>query len=302
LLLRVTRQNYDTWLRNTAGLHFEGTTLVVLAPNELTCDWLSTRMKSVIAHALTAVAGGGLKVRFEPPAVPLAPCSDRPELQPPLLPRLATPLNPRFTFESFLPCEFNQLAYNAALDIARGEQSAYSPLFITGASGSGKTHLLHAIAREAQANRIPFVLGNAEQFLTEFTTAVRNRTGAAFRARFRETALLLLDDVHQLIGKKATLSEFYQTIAALHDQGSLIAVAGEPIAITGEGARFRSSLRWGLVATIGIPDGGDRLRFVEQKAKQQGISLPQGAYAAASATSRALLTACPRSPASRGSL
>jgi chromosomal replication initiation ATPase DnaA len=65
LLLRVTRQNYETWLRSTAGDRFEGTTLVVAVPNDLACDWLSTRMRSVIAHSLTAVAGAGLQVRFE---------------------------------------------------------------------------------------------------------------------------------------------------------------------------------------------------------------------------------------------
>jgi chromosomal replication initiator protein len=273
--LRVTRQNYDTWLRNTAGLRFEETTLVVVAPNELTCDWLSTRMRSVIAQALTAVAGPGLKVRFEPPADTAIACFEPADLQPALLPRPVVPLNPRFSFQSFLPGEFNRLAYNAAIDVAGGALSPYSPLYITGPSGSGKTHLLHAIAREANTSKIQVMLATADQFLTEFTAAVRNHTGPAFRARYRETSMLLIDDVHQLLGKKATLNEFYQTIAALHDQGCMVAVAGDPTAMNGESERFQSQLRWGLVARIETPSMEDRIRFIQAKTDSQGVSLPE---------------------------
>lgn len=275
LLLRVTRQNYDTWLRNTTGVRFDETTLVVLAPNELTCDWLSTRLRSVIAQAITAVAGAGLKVRFEPVQEVDGPCYTNPEMQPSLLPRQPTPLNPRFTFTSFLPGEYNRLAYNAAIDVANGAASPYSPLYITGPSGSGKTHLLHAIAHEAQAARIQFMMATADQFLSEFTGMIRSHTGPAFRAKYRDTSLLLIDDVHQLLGKKATLNEFYQTVAALHDQGRMVAVAGDVTAMNGEGERFQSQLRWGLVATIGSPSTDDRIRFIQAKAARQGVELPE---------------------------
>ena len=276
LLLRVTRQNYDTWLRNTAGLRFEETTLVVVAPNELACDWLSTRMRSVVAQALTAVAGPGLKVRFEPPNEAMPSCLMPAELQPSLLPRLTMPLNPRFTFSSFLPGEFNKMAYIAAVDVANGAGSPYSPLYITGPSGSGKTHLLHAMAHEAYASRVQVMMATAEQFVSEFTSAIRNRTGAAFRARYRETAMFLLDDAHQLLGKKATLNEFYQTLAALHDQGSMVAIAGEATGLNAnDNERFQSQLRWGLVATIGSPTIEDRIRFIEAKTATLGTDLPE---------------------------
>jgi chromosomal replication initiator protein len=273
LLLRVTRQNYDTWLRNTVGLRFEGTTLVVATANDLACDWLSTRMKAVIGQALTAVAGPGLQLRFEP-AEQTGVVLDESPLQPSLLPRYPTPLNPRFTFKTYLSAGFNQLALSGARDIAGVEQSSYSPLFITGSSGNGKTHLLHAIAHDAADNGARFLLVSAEQFLNEFTTAVRNKTGAAFRARYRELDLLLVDDVHLLLGKKATLNEFYQTLAGLHDQGRRVAVAGDPSAMTAEAVRFRDQLRWGLVASITEPSAEDRGRFIEAKAGALGMELP----------------------------
>jgi chromosomal replication initiator protein len=273
LLLRVTRQNYETWLRNTVGLRFEGTTLVVATANDLASDWLSTRMKSVIAQALTAVAGPGLQLRFEHAEQNGVILDDSP-LQPSLLPRHPTPLNPRFTFATYLEAGFNQLAMAGARDITSLEDSAYSPLFITGMSGNGKTHLLHAIAHEAAANGARFLMVSAEQFLNEFTTAVRNKTGAAFRARYRELDLLLVDDVHLLLGKKATLNEFYQTLAGLHDQGRRVAVAGDPSAMTAEAARFRDQLRWGLAAAIDEPSMADRVRFIQAKAATLAMELP----------------------------
>ncbi|HLF77689.1 MAG TPA: chromosomal replication initiator protein DnaA [Dehalococcoidia bacterium] len=271
--LRVTRQNYDTWLRNTAGERFDGTTLVVSAANDLACDWLSTRMKAVISQSLTAVAGPGLQVRFET-AQPQSGCSDSHPLQPLLVPDQSTaPINPRFRFETFLEADFNRLALTAAREIANGSD-AYSPLYVTGPSGSGKTHLLHAIAQTAAANRTSYLLVNAEQFLSEFTTAIRANTGAAFRARYRSLDLLLIDDVHVLLGKKATLNEFYLTLAGLHDHGKRIVVAGDPSAAAGEATRFRSQLHWGLVASITQPSFEDRVQFVATKAAYLSVDLP----------------------------
>ena len=80
------------------------------------------------------------------------------------------------------------------------------------------------------------------KFLSEFTGAVKNRTGAAFRARYRDLDVLLVDDVHNLAGKKATQAEFFQTVAALHDLGRLVVLAGDQQAIAGaSGARFHRS-------------------------------------------------------------
>jgi chromosomal replication initiator protein len=272
LLLRVTRQNYDTWLRSTIGLRFDGTTLVVAAASELACDWLSTRMRAVIAQALTSAAGPGLQLRFEPFESPCLAGSQ--PLQPSLLPGLTTPLNPRFTFETFLEADFNQMALTAAQDVAIAEGSTFSPLFVTGDAGSGKTHLLHAIAHAAAARGSRVLLAGAEQFLGEYTTAVRKRSLEAFRARFREPDVLLIDDVHLLLGKRATLNELHLTLAALGDQGKRAAVAGQPIATKGASGRFATDLCWGLIAAIATPGIEDRIRFLAAKAAIQNVHLP----------------------------
>ena len=273
LMLRVTRQNYDTWLRSTVGQRYEGTTLVVTAANDLACDWLSTRMKSVISQALTAVAGPGLHVRFEPADAVVRADASSP-LQPQLIQNPRAPLNPRFTFESFMEGRFNRLALTAARDVACDKDSRLSPLFISGNSGMGKTHLLHSVAHEAYGCGQTVVLVSAEQFVSEFTTAVRNKAGAAFRSRYRDLDLLLVDDVHTLVGKKATLNELYQTVATLHDQGRRVVVAGDAGAMSDEATRFRTMLRWGLVAHIDEPSSEDRVRFINLKARAQGMILP----------------------------
>jgi chromosomal replication initiator protein len=272
LLLRVTRQNYETWLRNTVGLRFEGTTLVVGTPNELASDWLATRMRTVICQSLATAAGPGLQTRFESVDAPEA--RDGTPRQPTLLPHPAPPLNPRFHFQSFLPLASNELALSAARALTGDDLTPHSPLFITGEGGSGKTHLLHAIAHEASKQNLRFVLVSAEHFLNDFTNAMRTKGGAAFRSRYRELDVLLVDDVHQLLGKKATTSELYQTVAGLHDEGRLVAVTGDLSAMSGEAERFQTELRWGLVAHIETPTAEDRVRFVQRKATAQGIDLP----------------------------
>ncbi len=276
LLLRVTRHNFDTWLRNTRGLRFEGTTLVVGVPNDFARDWLSARMQPVINQATTCVAGPGLSVTFEPVASsPPAGSNGHAPLQPSMLPQHPKPLNMRLTFASFLECGHNQLALTAARDVAGSHDSCYSPLLITGGPGSGKTHLLHAIGHEAAQAGLRFLLVTADEFLSEFTTSVRNRTGAAFRARYRQVDLLLVDDIQRLAGKKATQSEFFQTIACLHDAGRRVVVTCDRSSgACDAAARFQGDLRWGLVADIGEPDLDDRMRFLQAKSAGHRQTIP----------------------------
>jgi chromosomal replication initiator protein len=275
LLLRVTRQNYDSWLRHTAGLRFDGTSLIVSVPNDLTADWLGTRMRSVIRQALTAVAGGGLKVEYA--VVEPRGCNvDAPlPLQPSLLPRPTTPLNPRFTFKSFMPGRFNRLALTAAMELIDNPDTSYSPLFICGPSGSGKTHLLHAIGHRANEEGLRFTIVSADQFLSDFTNSVKERSGAAFRARYRELDLLLVDDIHTLAGKKATQQELFLTLSGLYDQGRRVVVTGDLQAATcGANGRFQGHLAWGLVTVIEPPDVSDRIEFVRGRSTCQGARLP----------------------------
>src|SRR5262249_40809902 len=149
-------------------------------------------------------------------------------LQPPLKGTRgqANQANPRFTFQSFVPGGHNRIALSAAQDVAENPDSPYSPLFLTGAEGCGKTHLLHAIAQACDVET-PYCLATADQFVSDFTTAIRNRSGPAFRSQYRDVDVFLLDDVHVLAGKKASLTEFFNTVANLRDHGRRVVIAGD---------------------------------------------------------------------------
>ena len=157
-------------------------------------------------------------MRFEP-AEPVIKNDASQPLQPSMLPNHQTPLNPRFTFSSYLEAGFNRLALTPQKSSSKPRTATTRRCSSRAASGTGKTHLLHAIAHAGYASGINLLLVSAEQFLSEFTTAVRAKTGAAFRSRYRDLDMLLVDDVHFFVGKKGTLRSSTRRYAALHDQG-----------------------------------------------------------------------------------
>src|SRR2546423_13143573 len=132
------------------------------------------------------------------------------------------PLNPRYTFERFVICDGNRLAHGAALAVAEQPAQAYNPLFIHGRPGLGKTPLLHAIGNCVQAYGVGLTVRyvTVEDFTSEFVRAVRSGETRAFRARFRDADVLLVDDVQFLAEKLRTEEEFFHTFNALYEAGS----------------------------------------------------------------------------------
>jgi chromosomal replication initiator protein len=270
LLLRVSRQNYDNWLKDTAGLRFEGTALVVGTPSELACDWLATRLRNVVSHAAKSTLGPGITIRYEAmsKSEERSPTGDA--LQPILVPEQPRPLNPRFTFASLVEGNFNRFAVATARELLDDHASSASPLLVVAPPGCGKTHLLHAIAHEAQARGERFLLVNAEQFLGDYATASRLKSWPEFRARYRGADLLLVDDIQALSGKTATQAEFHQTLVALQDSGRRVIVT----ASDSECGAPATRTRWAIVAQIAAPSVADRVNFVQVRAAAQGISIP----------------------------
>ena len=167
----ITRANYDTWLRDTVGLRYEGTRFVVGAPNDFAIEWLNVRMKALVAKQLAQVLGHAVDVTFE--VIPteeaelpaLMPDAGEPEI-PDFLRKRAYPpptLNPLFTFDNFVVGDENRLAYEAARRAA-AQPGATTPLVIFGTSGLGKTHLLNAIGHEAHAAGQHVIFVPAERF------------------------------------------------------------------------------------------------------------------------------------------
>jgi len=180
-------------------------------------------------------------------------------------------LSDRYTFDHFVIGKSNELAAAAAHAVAQAPGKVYNPLFIYGATGLGKTHLMQAIAHDIldrnPQTRITFV--GTEQFTNELVAAIQTRTNAAFRRQYRETDLLLVDDVHFLKGKEATQEEFFHTFNALYEAGRQIVLTSDraPSEIAGLEGRLVSRFQWGMVADIELPDFEHRVAILKQKAQ-----------------------------------
>ena len=184
---------------------------------------------------------------------------------------LSEHLNPSYTFGQFVICDGNRLAHGAALAVAEQPGQTYNPLFIHGRPGLGKTHLLHAIGNYVQLNgdglTVRYV--TAEEFTSEFVQAVRSGGSNAFRTRFRDADVLLVDDVQFLADKLRTEEEFFHTFNSLYESGSQLVITSDrrPRDIETLKIRLRERFECGLVAELEPPDFSARLAILEQRAR-----------------------------------
>jgi chromosomal replication initiator protein len=280
----LPEQTFKTWLEPTEALEVIGDTLVVGAPDRFAAEWNESKHAALLSSYAPVALGQPLKIAFkvneERQARPqmdffVAPkpeegaTSSKPERA------IAAPLNDRYTFAQFVIGKSNELAAAAAHAIAEAPGKIYNPFFIYGDTGLGKTHLMqavgHAIYQRDPSTRITFV--GTEQFTNDLISSIHNRTMPDFRRRYRETDLLLVDDVHFLKGKEATQEEFFHTFNALYEAGRQIILTSDrpPSDIAGLEARLVSRFQWGMVADIELPDFEHRIAILQQKSQQDDL-------------------------------
>jgi chromosomal replication initiator protein len=193
---------------------------------------------------------------------------------------LAAPLDPRFTFADFVVGRSNEFACACARRVAEQPCGAgFNPLFLHGSVGLGKTHLMHAIARELAGrpgNPVSVAYLSAEKFMDRFIAAIRTRTTVAFKDNLRRVDVLLIDDLQFLIGEDNTQEEFFHTFNYLVEQGKQIVVSADksPSDLSGLEHRLRTRLGCGMVADLHGPTYELRLAILESKAARAGYDVP----------------------------
>ena len=276
----VSEHVFRTWLEPTEALEFDGKTIYVGAPDQFAADWNDSKHAELLASLAPIALGQPLRVVFRvhedrkrrsqmdlfvaPPPSQIAAKAVTPDGG------TALPLSARYTFDHFVIGKSNELAYAAADAVAQAPGRVYNPLFIYGETGLGKTHLMqavgHAIAKRIPTTRLLYI--GTEQFTNEYVAAIQSRTTQEFRRRFRETDLLLVDNIQFLKGKEATQEEFFHTFNALYEAGRQIVMTSDrsPAEIPGIEARLVSRFQWGMVADIELPDLEHRIAILQHKA------------------------------------
>lgn len=191
---------------------------------------------------------------------------------------ISSPLDARFTFESFVVGKPNALAHAAARRVMESESVPFNPLFIYGGVGLGKTHLMHAIAhaiKEKTPEKTVMYL-SAEKFMYQFVKALRSNDTMNFKEQFRSVDVLMVDDIQFIAGKESTQEEFFHTFNALVDQNKQIIISADraPGDLSGIDERLRSRLAWGLVADIHPSTYELRLGILQTKRQLLGADVP----------------------------
>jgi chromosomal replication initiator protein len=187
-------------------------------------------------------------------------------------------LNPKYTFESFVVGPSNRFAHAASMAVADSPAKAYNPLFIYGPVGLGKTHLMQAIGQEVlkrnPASKVLYI--TSEKFTNQLINAIKTGTTIKFREKFRTVDCLLIDDIHFIAGKEATMEEFFHTFNALYDAHKQIVVSSDkpPKDISHLEERLVSRFEWGLVTDIQPPDFETRTAILRKKAERENIAIP----------------------------
>ena len=283
---------YNLWFAPVRAVGMDAASFSLEVADDFCEVWLKDNYLGLLRDVLASATGKQLEVRFRvtthaatPNGHPVKhkatsgaapPASAR--TKPPAAPEAEPAFNPRNTFDTFVVGN-NQFAHSAALAVAQAPGKSYNPLFLYGGVGLGKTHLLHAIGHHVAAHkkgaRIAYV--TTEKFTNEFIAGLQENSLARFRKKYRQTDLLLIDDVQFLSGKERIQEEFFHTFNALHEGHKQIVLTCDRSAseIQGLEQRLVSRFEWGLMTDLQPPDVETRLAILQKRAKSMGCELAE---------------------------
>ena len=283
LQMELSKASFDTWVKNTQLISYEDTsgTFALGAGNAFACDWLDSRLKSTVVNKLSGMMARQVNVEFKVWAAPQVDMEEEtvsiPKPAPVEKDTYDTQLNSRYRFDNFVVGSANRLAHAACQAVAENPARAYNPLFIYSSVGLGKTHMLHAIGNAVlqQGKQVLYV--SSEEFTNDLVHAIRTKTTAAFREKYRQVDVLLIDDIQFIAGKDSTQEEFFHTFNALYGQDKQIVMTSDrsPKAMSTLEERLRSRFEWGLTVDMQAPDYETRLAILRSKAEKVDGRVPE---------------------------
>lgn len=270
---KLTDTTIRTWFGDVTAVELEGDTLVLCAPEEFKRGIIEQRYKADVEAALSELFSQELTIR-------LVDEEEAQRWQSGELKQSFMPGTQEYTFDKFVVGSSNRFAYNAAKKVAENPGLSYNPLFIYGASGLGKTHLLYAIAHAIHAAhpawRILYV--KSETFVNELIETLRSQEKYmdVFRKKYREVDVFLMDDVQFIAGKNASEEELFHTFNTLYEGKKQIVFTSDrpPQEMNRLEERLKTRFEWGLAADIQPPDYETRVAIVKNKAVARGVQLP----------------------------
>jgi chromosomal replication initiator protein len=281
---------YNLWFAPLRASAQDQNSIVLEVADDFCEVWLKENYMSLLQDVLAVASGQQLQVRFKVASSSGAP-SSAPTVQAARtkVPSQPAPdrspanhdlnFNPKNTFDTFVVGNNNNFAYAAAQAVAQAPGKSYNPLFLYGGVGLGKTHLLHAIGQHVvnhrKGARVAYL--SSEKFTNEYINAIQNNQLVRFRKKYRQTEVLLIDDIQFLAGKERIQEEFFHTFNALHESHRQIVLTCDRPAsvIQGLEQRLVSRFEWGLVTDLQPPDVEMRLAILHKKAQLMGVDLPE---------------------------
>ncbi len=276
---------FERWIDVIEAREVKDDTLTLSVANDFYQSWLVENYLSLIKEAVATVTGREMDILFgvnhHAPAPKAATQKEVPKKKENNQRKSAetcAQLNPNYTFDSFIIGSSNNFAHAACLAVAQSPARAYNPLFIYGGVGLGKTHLMQAIGNHvltAQPGANVCYL-SCEAFTNDYIDAIQNKSLVAFRRKYRQADVLLIDDIQFLAGKERMQEEFFHTFNALFDQHKQIVLTCDRPAceIPGLEHRLISRFEWGLVTELESPDVETRIAILRKKQELLNLHLP----------------------------
>ena len=268
----ITKVAYNTWISRIkpVKMDFAEGKAILMAPAEFHRQTLLRGYMNILKDAFESVFGTEVEIVIIVPDEVVTPVKESNET--------VIDADYEFTFDTFIVGSSNKFAHAASLAVATNPGHAYNPLFIYGNSGLGKTHLLYAIRNEIQKNdskkKVIYVKG--EDFTNELVEALMKKSNIEFRQKYRQSDVLLVDDIQFIAGKESTQEEFFHTFNTLYEAKCQIVLTSDrpPKEIKTLEDRLRSRFESGLIADIQAPDFETRIAIIRRKAELLQIELP----------------------------